>query len=96
MSKNKLTAEDAIILKDSQVMPPLSGLEAYSEFERLAKECLGEVLTVIDASLPEERQNKAMKDVIKKIVHRMLSESQSFCSRMDKKDGATWGGSINL
>lgn len=74
----------------------IDGLMAYNEFEKSVKECLGEVLTIIDATYSEERQNKAMKDVVKKTFHRMLAKTQQFCSEMDKKEGASWGSSIEL
>lgn len=96
MSKHQLKEDEVIKLSDPEKEPHLCGLNAYTDFEHRAKECLGEVLTVIDATLPEERQNKAMKDVIKKIVHRMLSQAQRYCSDMDSKEGASWGSSINI
>lgn len=74
----------------------ISGLTAYHEFEKNVKECLGEILTIVDATYSEERQNKAMKDVVKKTFHRMLAKSQRFCSEMDSKNGASWGSEINL
>lgn len=74
----------------------ISGLRAYTEFEHNVKECLGELLTIVDATYGEERQNKAMKDVVKKTFYRMLSKSQQYCSDMDSKNGASWGNSIHL
>lgn len=38
---------------------------SHSVFEKTAKTFLGKVLTVIDASISDKKQNKAIKDIIK-------------------------------
>lgn len=70
------------------------GLYYYSQFEMHSRECLGEILTVIDATITNEQQNKAMKDVIKKSFYQTLTRVQKFCSDKDTVNGATWGQSV--
>ena len=95
-STGEIFSKEEVVKLNSESCSTISGLRAYAEFEKQAKECLGELLTIVDATYGEERQNKAMKDVVKKTFYRMLSKSQTFCSNMDAKDGASWGNSINL
>lgn len=40
----------------------------------------GRILTFIDMSIPDARQNKAFKDIIKQEFYKRLSEVQSECS----------------
>ena len=48
------------------------------------RKILGKVLTVIDSSISDERQNKAMKDIIKEIISKEMEFSAMMC--FDQKE----------
>ncbi|MEI9966156.1 MAG: hypothetical protein WDN67_00550 [Candidatus Moraniibacteriota bacterium] len=50
----------------------------YSYFEYTDKKLLGKVLTFIDAAIPESKQNKAVKDVIKDSFRSAMYDFQRF------------------
>jgi len=55
-------------VKDTQVNAKLELVwEAYyEEYERYIRKTLGKVLTIIDATIVDEKQNKNIKDIITK------------------------------
>jgi len=76
--------------------PTITGLYAYNIIEKYCINFLGEILTIIDATYSEERQNKAMKDVVRQSLYRMLNNMQGDFSQIDVIDGATWGSDGRL
>jgi len=62
----------------------------YSYIEGLLRVLSGRVLTVIDASIPDERQNKATKDLVKKEFWTSINKVQEYYWNGDK------GHSVNL
>jgi hypothetical protein len=69
----------------------------YQDIERIIiHQLTGEVLTVIDSSIVEERQNKAVKDLIKNKIRSAVAEIQTIASSQDSKDGKGWGQSIQF
>lgn len=77
--------------KDFNYEPVLS----YSQLEGTLTYLMGKILTQIDASIIEERQNKAVKDNIKALVHERLdhwkqhvlyeiSENEKMKNNLDK------------
>lgn len=67
----------------------------YDYFEMRTKNFLGRVLTQIDASVAEERQNKALKDLIKSQCHDFMCDIQGYASNQPG-ELRPWGHSINL
>ena len=53
-------------------------LLAYGYVEKKLKRLLGEILTLVDASILDPGQNKAMKDVIKSLVYAIDGECMEF------------------
>lgn len=43
------------------------------------KDLMGKILTIVDSSLPEERQNKAMKDLIKSNFRQIIGRFEDIC-----------------
>lgn len=67
----------------------------YYRIENSIKNLSGQILTIIDASISDKQQNKAIKDLIKHRVCERLFEWQDFYWKT--KDGvAIKGHSINL
>lgn len=65
-------------------------LICYGRIESKVKHLTGEILTIIDASISEEKQNKALKDVIKGRIADCLFNLQDYCFENKK------GHSISL
>ena len=68
---------------------------AYSLSEDNVKRLAGKVLTLIDASIAEDKQNKAMKDLVKQYFRETIEQFQSFWFYQDG-NGPTKGHSVNL
>ena len=51
----------------------------YFRLEDDIKTLAGRILTVIDASIIDDRQNKAMKDIVKGHIHKFLYQYQEMC-----------------
>lgn len=62
----------------------------YSVWETNLKDLAGKILTIIDASIPEGKQNKCVKDLVKKEFRDFIWDIQKFYSN------GSWGHSINL
>ena len=75
MSKNK-----ECLKKDKKGTNENSNVKEvhYSYFEQELKLLAGRVLTIIDASVNDHRQNKAMKDLIKGEFYERFSALQEF------------------
>ena len=54
-------------------------LLAYSHTEWYLRRLTGQILTIIDASISELKQNKAIKDLIKNEIRENLLEMQTYC-----------------
>lgn len=69
----------------------------YEHFEARGKRFLGKILTQIDASIVDERQNKALKDLIKSECNEFMWELQDYASdNPGIPNGARWAHSVNL
>ena len=74
-----------------------TGLKSYGTVEKNTKELFGEVLTVIDAAIPSDKQNKAVKDTVRKFFKSYLGRIQGDFSYIDRdENGATWGSSSDI
>ena len=51
----------------------------YPRIEDDVRDLAGRILTVIDASVPSESQNKAMKDIVKSEIRSFLLRYQNYC-----------------
>ena len=54
-------------------------LVCYNRIESMLKRLTGQILTIIDAAVYEEKQNKALKDVIKGRIADCLFNFQDIC-----------------
>jgi len=52
----------------------------YTDLEYEIRTLSGKLLTIIDASIIEERSNKAIKDLIKSEIRNILFHYQDYCS----------------
>ncbi len=66
------------------------GKIGYLTIENDLKSLTGAILTIIDSAIIEEKQNKAVKDLIKAKFSRLLYRYQDYCSQ------GNWGHSVVL
>lgn len=65
-------------------------LADYSYIQKILRQLTGEVLTIIDASIGDSRQNKAIKDLIKNIfAEKFLTIGSELTPEPDKMEWPT-------
>jgi len=62
----------------------------------MVNELTGRILTIIDGSITNERQNKSVKDQIKREIRSTIGKVQTYASDKDSVNGRSWGGSIEF
>lgn len=80
MSKNKSNNSQAYIYESFVIIE--EDKERAVRFDRLLndlKDLAGKVLTVIDASISDEKQNKAIKDLIKSNFAKTIGRYENIC-----------------
>ena len=70
--------------KNHYIIPEDEDPVSYSGIEANTRELAGKILTIIDASISDERQNKSIKDLIKKEIRQYLFYFQDMCFKEDK------------
>jgi len=82
---NEVAISEAPVLSGKIYEPfvvKIDGKERAVRFERLKddiKDLSGRVLTIVDASIADKTQNKAMKDLIKSQFARILGRYEDIC-----------------
>jgi len=71
MSNPKTIEEEAIERGEKLI--------CYSAIEHKVKQMAGEILTIVDASIVDEKQNKALKDLVKGRIRETLFDFQGLC-----------------
>lgn len=70
---------------------------SYEEVEmHIIQYLTGKILTVIDSSITEPRQNKAVKDLIKNHIRDEMYKLQASASFFDGGDKPSWGHGISF
>ena len=78
-SNRDFTVYDILNIKDDTVGHPFNQggnkLASYSYIQAKLKSLTGKILTIIDASMPEGKQNKCVKDLIRGEFINMFQET---------------------
>lgn len=67
-------------MSESDANPTENGVKRvhYDFIEEQFRILAGKVLTIIDASIPDQRQNKCLKDIIRAEFYRRIDDVQCF------------------
>lgn len=85
MSKVK-TVDFPPTIKELEKCPVLSAY-AVSGYTSIL---LGKILTLLDASIPDEKQNKAVKDLVKSLTWSTHKELRDWCLSQSENNGSTY------
>lgn len=97
MSKEKTELEKVVshdekideLNKQVDEVAPGCKVVHYDYFHQTVSDILGKVLTIIDASIVDQRQNKSVKDLVKQTAWKELRDVQEWFQK-DSKSGSTF------
>ena len=98
VKSNKVMSKKLVESKLHTVFPPFVDVDTkggerairYERIESDIKDLAGKILTIIDASIADVQQNKAIKDLVKTDIRECLYYFQDICYR------GSQGNSINF
>lgn len=97
MSKEEVMSKVKVGEKLPETKATQPNLHYYLVESIIVRNLTGEILTIIDSSIIEERQNKAVKDLVKSRIKYWMNNIQSSASKRDSDNGlGRWGHSINI